>query len=82
MADKAGKKKRKSIFSRIGGFFKEVRIETFKRITWPTPKQVLNNTIVVLVTVLIVGVLIWILDFIFTGGLQFVLNELPEIMGK
>ena len=47
MAEKVKKEKR-GIFKRIGGFFKEVRIETFKRIIWPTPKQVLNNTIIVI----------------------------------
>lgn len=78
MAEKVKKEKR-GIFKRIGGFFKEVRIETFKRIIWPTPRQVLNNTVVVIVTVLVVGVFVWLLDFLFINGLDFALNKLPEL---
>ncbi len=78
MAEKVKKEKR-GIFKRIGGFFKEVRIETFKRIIWPTPKQVLNNTLIVIVTVLVVGIFVWLLDFLFVNGLDFALNTLPDL---
>lgn len=78
MAEKVKKEKR-GIFKKIGGFFKEVRIETFKRIIWPTPKQVLNNTIIVIVTVLVVGIFVWLLDFLFVNGLDFALNKLPDL---
>ena len=80
MADNVKKEKR-GVFKRIVGFFKEVKVETFKRIIWPTPKQTLNNTIVVLVTVLVVGVFVWLLDYLFTNGLQFALNNLPDLLG-
>ena len=73
------KKEKRGIFKRIGGFFKEVRIETFKRIIWPTPKQVLNNTLIVIVTVLVVGIFVWLLDFLFVNGLDFALNTLPDL---
>ena len=80
MAEKVTKEKR-NIFKRIGGFFREVKVEAFKRIIWPTFKQTRNNTIVVLVTVLVVGVVVWVLDFIFSSGLDFALNKLPTILG-
>ncbi len=63
-------KKKKSIFSRIGGWFREVRIEMTKRIIWPSFKQVVNNTVIVIVCVVVVGILIWILDFLFLHGIQ------------
>lgn len=63
-------KKKKSIFSRIGGWFREVRIEMTKRIIWPTFKQVVNNTVIVIVSVVVVGILIWILDFLFLHGIR------------
>ncbi len=66
MAEKA---KKKSIFSRIGGWFREVRIEMTKRIIWPTFKQVVNNTIVVITCVLVVGVVIWLFDWLFLTGI-------------
>lgn len=82
MSDKVKKEKKPSVFKRIGNFFKEVKVETFKRIIWPTPNQVLNNTVIVLVTVLVVGVLVWVLDYLFTTVLQFTLNDLPALLGK
>ena len=73
MAENVKKAKKGNIFKRIGNFFKEVRIEAFKRIIWPTPKQVLNNTIVVIVTVLVVGAFVWLFDYLFTSVLSFLL---------
>ena len=70
----AEQKKKKSIFSRIGNFFKEVKIEAFKRITWPTPHKTLNHTIVVIVVVLIVAVFVGVLDLIFNWGLDLLLR--------
>ena len=68
MAENA--KKKKSIFSRIGNWFREVRIETTKRIIWPTFKQVVNNSVIVIVCVIVVGVFIWIFDWLFFTGIQ------------
>lgn len=70
----AEQKKKKNIFSRIGNFFKEVRIEAFKRIIWPTPNQVVNKTIVVLVILVIVGVVVFLLDLLFKFGLDILLS--------
>lgn len=61
------KKKKPSLFSRITKWFKDLKSET-KKITWPTFNQVVNNTIVVLVTVLGVGIVIWIFDFLLGQG--------------
>ena len=50
--------------SRFGGllrFLSETRAE-FKKIVWPTPRQVFNNTVVVIIAILLVGVFIWGLD--------------------
>ena len=35
-----------------------------KKVVWPTKKQVLQNTVVVLISVLVIGVFIWIFDAI------------------
>ena len=51
---------------KVSKFFRSY-ISELKKITWPTGKQVLNNTIITIVTVVIVGAFIWALDF----GLQF-----------
>jgi preprotein translocase subunit SecE len=47
-------------------WFKEARAE-FRKVTWPTRKQVRNNTTVVLTMLAIAGMAIWGLDQIMTG---------------
>lgn len=54
----AGKKENKA------GFFKEFKAE-LKRVSWPTLKQVVNNTFAVVAIVLIICVTVFILDVIF-----------------
>ena len=44
-------------------WFREMRAE-LKKVVWPTKKQVLQNTVVVLIAVLVVGAFIWIFDAI------------------
>ena len=47
--------------ARIKQWFREMRSE-LKKVVWPTPKQVLNNSIIVAVAVLLVGTLIALYD--------------------
>lgn len=66
----AGKKKQKqgNIFSRagkrIGKWFREL-VSEGKKVVWPTGKQVVNNTWVVILCILLVGVFVWVLDIAF-----------------
>ncbi len=48
---------------RLSKWFREMRAE-LKKVVWPSKKQVLQNTVVVLISVLVVGVFIWIFDAI------------------
>ena len=63
---------KKNIFKRIGGFFarlvkgigrkfKEMYFE-LKKVTWPTKKDMINYSIVVLVFIVIMGVIIGVID--------------------
>ena len=45
-------------------YFKDFKAE-LKKVIWPTPKQQVNNTITVIVMVLITAVIVFALDFIF-----------------
>ena len=49
-------------------YFRELRSE-LKKVVWPTPKQVVKNTLIVLACVLIIGVFIWIFDFVASRGI-------------
>ena len=68
MAEAVGAKKKTGIFSRIAKFFKEMKSE-MKKVVWPSRKHVVNNTLIVLATVLVIGIVIWVLDLIFQWGL-------------
>lgn len=62
MAEEA--KKKGNIFSKLGRFFKEVRIE-LKKVTWPTKDQLIKNTVVVLVFIAVTALLVFGFDFLF-----------------
>lgn len=49
--------------ARISKYIREMRSE-LKKVVWPTRKQMVNNTIVVLVFIVLVGACIWIADWI------------------
>lgn len=59
---KASKGAKKTIFARIVAFFKDYKSEV-KKIVWPGIKDVLKNTLIVLIMCLVVGAFIWLLDF-------------------
>ncbi|MBO4433782.1 MAG: preprotein translocase subunit SecE [Clostridia bacterium] len=59
---KASKGAKKTIFARVIAFFKDYKSEV-KKIVWPGIKDVLKNTLIVLVMCLVVGAFIWLLDF-------------------
>ena len=45
----------------IGRWFREMRSE-LKKVVWPTKSQMVNNTLIVLLCVLAVGLFVWIFD--------------------
>ena len=64
---------KKNWFARTWGaicrYFRELRSE-LKKVVWPTPKQVLKNTLIVGACVLVVGVFIWLFDFVARFGID------------
>ena len=50
-------------------WFREMKSE-LKKVVWPSGKQLLNNTIIVLVAVLIVGVIVCLFDFVAGLGID------------
>ncbi|HCX28146.1 MAG TPA: preprotein translocase subunit SecE [Candidatus Portnoybacteria bacterium] len=53
-----------NIFSRIGKFFKEVRLE-LKKVTWPSRQETINYTLMVIGISLAVALFLGLLDFLF-----------------
>ena len=52
----------KLIFAKVKQFLKEAKVE-LKKVTWPTPKQTLASTSVVIIVVVIISVFLGIVDF-------------------
>jgi preprotein translocase subunit SecE len=52
----------KLITEKIIRFLKEAKIE-LKKVTWPTPRQTLASTSVVIIVVIIVSIYLGIVDF-------------------
>jgi len=48
----------------------------FKKIVWPTFKQVRQNTIVTIAMIFLVGIFIWIVDAVLMLGLNQILEKL------
>ena len=55
-------------WGRIRRYFRELKSELGK-VVWPTTKQVTKNTLIVIASVLVVGVFIWLFDFVSNAGI-------------
>ena len=58
-------------------FFKDFKAE-LKKVIWPTPKQVVNNTIAVIVIVLITAAIVFVLDVVFDLFNEVGINKLKS----
>ena len=78
-ADKAKKdkksEKKPGVFARIGKWLKDMKSE-LKKVQWPTRKQTVNNTLIVIACVVVVGIFIWIFDFIANSAIDLLLTNL------
>ena len=60
-------------------FLKDVKAE-LKKVIWPTPKQLLNNTLAVIASVIIVGVIVFLLDLCFEKINTFGIEKLKTVV--
>ena len=56
-------------------FFKDFKAE-LKRVIWPTPKQLVNNTVAVITIVLITAIIVLVLDLAFEAMNNYGINQL------
>ena len=73
MADETTKKKKH--------FFKDMKTE-LKKVTWLTPKQLVNNTTAVIVMVIIVAAIVFVLDFAFENINHYGVEGIKAIVQK
>jgi preprotein translocase subunit SecE len=67
------KEKVKVIIQNVTQFLKDAKVE-LKKVTWPTPKQTLASTAVVIIIVFIVAIYLGIIDFALAKAVKFILG--------
>ena len=78
MADNTKKKENNKVKK---SFFKDVKAE-LKKVTWPTTKQVVNNTVGVIIIVIITAIIVFVLDFTFKNFNEYVVNGVRTEISK
>ena len=69
----AKKNQKPGLFARIARWFREMRSE-LKKVSWPTGKATMKNVVTVILCVLVVGVVIWLFDWLIHAVIQALLN--------
>ena len=67
------KEKVKVIIQNVTQFLKDAKVE-LKKVVWPTPKQTVASTAVVIIIVFIVSIYLGIVDFVLAKLVKFVLG--------
>ena len=62
-------------------YFKDFKAE-LKKVIWPTPKQLINNTITVIAMVLITAVIVFALDLIFESANKYGLEKIKDVVSS
>ena len=70
----------KRTWGAISRYFRELRSE-LKKVVWPTPQQVLKNTLIVAACVFVVGVFIWLFDFVARRGVDGLIKLVQNLLG-
>jgi preprotein translocase subunit SecE len=67
------KEKVKIIIQKVTQFLKEAKVE-LKKVVWPSPKQTMASTAVVIIIVFIVSIYLGIIDFALAKLVKFILG--------
>ena len=62
-------------------FFKDFKAE-LKKVIWPTPKQLANNTTAVVAIVLLTAIIVFALDVVFDLGNKYGITHLQSIVNE
>ena len=75
------KEEKKQVNKNKTSFFKSFKAE-LKKVVWPTPKQLVNNTAAVLSIMLITTIIVFILDFTFEGINKYGLDKVKQAVSN
>ena len=62
-------------------FFKDFKAE-LKKVIWPSPKQLTNNTVAVITIVLLAAIIVFTLDVVFDLGNKYGITNLQSIVNE
>ena len=62
-------------------FFKDFKAE-LKKVIWPTPKQIVNNTIAVITIVIITAIIVLVLDLAFEALNTYGINKIRGLVSS
>ncbi len=71
------KKDKKENSKNKKSFFKDFKAE-LKKVVWPTPKQLVNNTVAVITIVLITAAIVFVLDLAFESLNKYGVDKVKE----
>lgn len=57
--------------NKISNYFSESFKELTEKVTWPNWQQLQQSTMIVLAATLLITALVWVMDFVAAGGLNF-----------
>ena len=80
MAKKEAKTNKKENNKNKRSFFKDFKAE-LKKVVWPTPKQLLNNTVAVVTIVLITAAIVFVLDIAFETLNKHGIDKVKQVIG-
>ena len=60
---KSDKNAKPGFFARVGKWFRDMKSE-LKKVQWPTRKQTINNTLIVIACVIVAGICIALFDYV------------------
>jgi len=67
VSENADVTQRRGIFSRFALFLRQVIVE-LRKVIWPTRKELITYTTVVIIFVVIIAAIVAVLDYVFTMG--------------
>ena len=79
MAKKEAKTNKKENNKNKKSFSKDFKAE-LKKVVWPTPKQLVNNTVAVIAIVLVTAAIVFVLDLTFETLNKHGVNKIKEVV--
>jgi preprotein translocase subunit SecE len=58
--------------NKVSNYFSDSYRELLEKVTWPTWTQLQQSTMIVLGATLVFTAIVWVMDFVAAGGLNFI----------